>query len=68
MCTVGSIDADRIARWDGASFAPVASSIDGDGVNPFIWALATFDGNLIAAGDFTSANGRSTNYIVDLGP
>ncbi len=54
--------ANRIAKWDGAEWSPLAS-----GMNGFVRALAVYeDGNaarLIAGGQFTTAGGVTSNYI-----
>jgi hypothetical protein len=47
-----------IAAWDGNSWSPLGSGIDG-----VVQALAVYHGRLIAAGDFDSAGGVSANNI-----
>ncbi|MCH8165047.1 MAG: hypothetical protein IH889_05510, partial [Planctomycetes bacterium] len=61
--TAGGAIVNDIAKWDGLTWSPVASGIDGGS----LWALAVFDdGNgaaLYAGGSFTSAGGVSANNI-----
>jgi len=47
-----------IAAWDGSSWSPLGSGIDG-----VVQALAVYHGRLIAAGDFDSAGGVSASNI-----
>jgi hypothetical protein len=55
------IDVSDIARWDGYQWHALGSGIGpvGSKVN----ALAVYNGNLIAAGDFTTAGGVTVNRI-----
>ncbi len=54
----GGLIANHIARWDGARWRPL-----GLGMNAPVWALTVYNGDLIAAGEFTQAGGRIVNYI-----
>jgi len=58
----GVLAADRIARWDGASWTAL-----GSGMNDYVHALTTYDDGggaaLYAAGKFTSAGGVAANGI-----
>lgn len=57
--TAGSVAATRVARWDGTSWAPLAS-----GMNDSVKALARLpNGDVLAGGDFTNAGGASANGI-----
>jgi hypothetical protein len=60
--SAGGVAAKRIARWNGASWAPLAS-----GMNNTVSALVVFDDGggpaLYAGGSFTSAGGVATNRI-----
>jgi hypothetical protein len=64
--TAGGVTANRIARWNGTTWAPLAS-----GFNALVYALTTYDPDgtgpqppqLIAAGEFTSAGVVTTNRI-----
>ncbi|QSB13646.1 hypothetical protein JQS43_19000 [Natronosporangium hydrolyticum] len=58
----GEVRANRIARWDGASWTPLAGTY-GTGVSGTITALTEYDGDLIAAGAFVEAGGLTVNYI-----
>jgi len=61
--TAGGISAPRIARWDGASWAPVAGGLLGGVVR----ALAVFDDGtgemLYAGGDFQTSSGNPVPRI-----
>jgi len=47
--TAGGVSARKIARWNGSNWAP----LDGQPINgTSIYALANFNGNLVATGDF----------------
>ena len=55
----GGVAANRIARWDGASWLPLGTGLNGD-VN----ALAVDSaGNLYAGGSFTNAGGVAANRV-----
>ncbi len=64
--TAGGVSCNRIARWDGAAWQPLAS-----GMNGAVLALTTLDpdGNgplppvLVAGGIFTSAGGTAINRL-----
>jgi WD40 repeat protein len=57
--TAGGVTANRIARWNGRSWAPL-----GTGMNDWVQALAVLpNGDLIAAGSFTTAGGVAANRI-----
>jgi hypothetical protein len=60
--TAGGVPASRIAKWDGASWAPL-----GSGMNAAVYSLTVFDdGNgpaLYAGGGFTVAGGVGANRI-----
>ncbi len=51
----GGQPASRIARWDGTSWSPV-----GSGANGPVEALAVFQGDLIAGGNFNTIGGQFT--------
>lgn len=55
---VGTAAANRIAAWDGTSWQPLGSGMNGE-----VRALAVFNGELIAAGSFTTAGGVGANRI-----
>ncbi len=60
--TAGGVEANRIAKWDGESWAPL-----GGGMNNTVSALAVFDDGsgptLYAGGSFTSAGRFGANRI-----
>lgn len=60
--TAGGVPAEAIACWDGATWQPLGAGING-GLNPRVYVLTVFNGDLIAGGDFTSAGGVSANNI-----
>jgi hypothetical protein len=53
---VGGVPARRVARWNGAAWAPVGEGIGGAGdfTNPLVRDMEVFQGNLYAAGEFYS--------------
>jgi hypothetical protein len=64
--TAGTTPANHIARWDGAAWHPMGPGVaalrpffDPD---PAVFALATFGGEIAAAGSFTSAGGMMAAY------
>jgi trimeric autotransporter adhesin len=55
----GGVNASRIARWNGTSWAAL-----GTGTSSDVRALATLpNGDLVAGGGFTTAGGVSANYV-----
>jgi hypothetical protein len=50
---------NRIARWNGSTFAPLATGMNGD-VNAL---LELADGTLVAGGTFTTAGGTTVNCL-----
>src|SRR5262245_49480683 len=60
--SAGGAAANRIAKWDGTSWAAL-----GSGMNGFVYALAGFDDGggpaLYAGGGFSSAGGVAANSI-----
>jgi hypothetical protein len=56
--TAGGISANRVARWNGAVWAPL-----GTGLNDGVWSLAVIGSDIYAGGVFTQAGSVSTNYI-----
>jgi hypothetical protein len=47
-----------IAQWDGSTWSPM-----GSGINGSVAALAVYNGTLVAGGFFTTAGGNSVGYI-----
>ncbi len=56
--TAGGASASHIARWDGESWSPL-----GTGMNGGVQALTVFNGELIAGGFFSTAGGESVPGI-----
>lgn len=62
--TAGGVDANRIAKWDGSSWLPLAA-----GMNDWVSTLAVFDDGLgigpalYAGGNFTTAGDAQANHI-----
>jgi hypothetical protein len=54
----GNVSARGIARWDGQSWHPLGSGLNGNG-----YALAVYDGDLIVGGYFTEAGGIPASRI-----
>jgi len=63
----GGVDARRIAGWNGSGWDIVTAAFDGVDPDSHVWALVPFRGSVIAAGEFSFADGGPGNYIVDLG-
>jgi len=63
--SVGNVAANRVAKWDGSSWAPLGSGMDF--YNDSVYALTVFnDGGgeaLYAAGHFDFAGGMEANHI-----
>jgi hypothetical protein len=54
----GGVSTSNIARWDGTSWTPL-----GSGMNGWVEAFTVYDGHLIAGGHFTQAGGNPANYV-----
>lgn len=65
----GSVEANRVAVWDGVAWAALGSGVEGvdpgggGGGYAGVQALAYNEGNLYAAGNFTTAGGASARAI-----
>src|SRR5262249_23633352 len=46
-----------VSRWDGSSWTPVGTALGGQFNNPRITCLEVSNGDLVAAGDFSSIDG-----------
>jgi hypothetical protein len=58
--TAGAINANRIARWNGANWVAMGTGM----FNNSVKALASLpNGNVVAAGSFTTANATGTSRI-----
>ena len=63
--SAGGVAANRIARWNGASWSPLGSGLGGF-ASPQLaaWCLAVLsDGSIVAAGGFSNAGGVSASNI-----
>jgi hypothetical protein len=61
---VDGVEATSIARWDGASWSPFGSGLLAGADSGQVFALTTMqNGDLVAAGWFSSAGGVSANRI-----
>lgn len=58
--TTGGVAAHDIASWDGSSWSPLGSGIEG---YYGVYALTVYDGKLVAGGNFTTAGGVAAKYI-----
>lgn len=58
----GSVQLNRVGRWDGAGWSPLARGLDGE-----VRAMAVFDDGsgpaLFVGGDFTNASGQPANNV-----
>ena len=60
LTAAGGIPCNRIARWDGEQWQPLGDGMGGGGPyggNPYVSALALYNGELIAGGHFVTAGG-----------
>ena len=56
--TAGGVSANCIAAWDGSSWSPLGTGMDSAPIFEFgVYALAEYNGQLIAGGDFIRAGG-----------
>ncbi len=55
---VGTVVAQRVAKWDGSSWTPL-----GEGIGGTVRALAVAGSNVYAGGYFTNAGGQAACYI-----
>ena len=61
--TAGGVPANNIARWNGSAWSPLGTGVTGGNFSN-VYALTTLpNGDLIAAGDFTTAGGVPANNI-----
>jgi hypothetical protein len=61
--SAGGVSANYIASWDGSSWSPLGSGMDGNSTFSFVHALVIYDNKLIVGGDFTTAGGKVSAYI-----
>jgi hypothetical protein len=64
----GGVDVDNIARWNGTDWSPVTgpsgfgTALNGSDIAP-VFDMTAVDGQLIVAGEFTTAGGVAANSI-----
>jgi hypothetical protein len=63
----GPVEANNIARWDGAAWAPLGEGIsngaDAPGFTPYVAGLTVHNDDLIAVGQFTRAGGAAASSV-----
>jgi hypothetical protein len=59
----GGNTVNGIARWDGANWIPLGSGLSGGEDGERCCALAIYQGDLVAAGDFLTAGGADAPYV-----
>ncbi|GAB3869272.1 hypothetical protein GCM10028824_15940 [Hymenobacter segetis] len=62
---VGTISANRVAKWDGTSWSALGAGIPGNGVfDIYVHALAVAsNGDVFVAGRFSQAGGVAANHV-----
>jgi hypothetical protein len=63
FATAGGVSANSIARWDGTSWHTLGAGVSSGSTYTTVYALAVYNGELIAGGDFATAGGVSANHI-----
>ncbi len=58
FASINGAPANRIARWDGTSWAPLRGGLGGSSTLDQVEALAVYDGALYAGGHFALADGQ----------
>jgi len=58
----GALQVNRIVAWDGMNWLPLGNGVTG-GDGPAVYALATYNGDLIAGGYFRDAGGLQVMSI-----
>ena len=63
--SIGGISANNIAKWNGSSWSPVSSGMSGTYLGTYsgVFELTVYNGELYAAGRFTSAGSNIVNNI-----
>ncbi len=59
----GTIPADNVARWDGTGWRPLGYGLTGGVPYSIVTGLAVYNGDLIAAGDFTASGDTDVKGI-----
>jgi hypothetical protein len=61
--TAGGVVVNYIAPWNGAAWSSLGGGMRSGGIYAPVFALAVFNSQLIAGGDYTTAGGVSANRI-----
>jgi len=61
--TAGGVTCNDIASWDGSAWQPLGGGLSGGGLYAGVYALAVYNGALIAGGSFTTAGGVTCSRI-----
>jgi hypothetical protein len=59
----GVVPADNVARWDGTEWRPLGYGLSGGIPYSNVSGLAVYNGDLIAAGNFTTSGLTAVNHI-----
>jgi hypothetical protein len=59
----GALDVNHVAGWDGSDWFDLDGGMRRESLGPVVWALASFDGDLIVGGEFDSAGTVPANNI-----
>lgn len=62
FAAIGGVPAARIARWNGASWSALGTGLDHLSVHSQVFSLATFGGDLLVGGKFTTAGGQAARH------
>jgi trimeric autotransporter adhesin len=60
---IAGVNINSIAKWNGTSWTSLSSGMTGGGSLNGVYAIAIYNNNLIAGGNFTNAGGVSVNNI-----
>jgi hypothetical protein len=62
------VDARRIAAWDGSAWSPLGTGLAYGASLAHVYALTPHAGDLLAGGEFTTADGMVSAYWARWGP
>ena len=60
---VGGVTAIGVAQWDGTAWSTLGTGLGLPAGTPFVYALALYNNNVLAAGRFTTAGDVTSNCI-----